>query len=173
MTWDFFIVLKLARRLAAGEIQGWPAATYLVMGNVLYIVFAFVAWHLLSIGGSYYIEWAFAEAILSALIVVIGIRSCFNAYRGDDFIKAFIVLSVPALIYSTPLTWLVYKVSHYAIRRYGATTSFSTAEAAESSMALASRLLEGSGVAATVVGLISFYFIIRTGLRLAGHESKL
>lgn len=170
--WNILNVPRLARRLAADEIQNWHAATYLVAGNVLYIVFAFIAGHLLDISGARYTEVAFAEASVAAVIVVIGTRNCFNAYRGDDFIKAFIVLSVPALIYSTILTWLIHKGVYYAIKKYGETTSFATADAAETSMAFASRLLEGGAIAAAVIGLVSFYLIIRMGLKLAANESK-
>lgn len=168
MNLDFLSPTKLAHRLAADDVQGWEAAMYLIMGNVLYILFAFVSGHLLGIGGSRYMEGAIAEAIIAALIVALGTRSCYNAYSGSNFMQAFIVLSVPALIYSTILSWLVHKSFHFALQRFGETTSFATADAAEASMTIAARVLEGGAVIAATIGLASFYYIVRRGLRIAG-----
>lgn len=170
MNLDFLSVTKLARRLAADDVPDWQAAMYLLMGNILYIVFALVAGHLLGIGGSSYIEGAIAEAVIAALIVVFGTRSCYNAYSGANFMRDFIVLSVPALIYSTILSWLVHKSFHVAIRRFGETTSFATTDAADASMAAAARVMEGGAVIAATVGLASFYYIVRKGLRIAGKS---
>lgn len=167
VNFDFLSVTKLAHRLAANDVQGWQAAMYLMIGNILYIVFAFVAGHLLGIGGSRFIEGAIVEAAIAALLTVLGTRSCYNAYPGTNFIQSFIVLSVPALIYSTILSWLIHKSIYFAVQQYGKTTSFATADAANASMAMAARIMEGGAAIATTIGLVSFYFFVRKGLKIA------
>lgn len=170
MVIDVLSITRLGQKLAKNEVQGWHAAIFLIMGNLLYIMFAFVAAYILGFGSTPYIEVALAESFIAAVIVIFGVKACYNAYSGSNFMQDFIVLSVPALIYSTALSWGIHKVFLYAVGRYGSTTSFSTAEAADASMASVSKILEGGAMVAAIVGLLSFYYFIRRGLKASNEE---
>ncbi|MBT9613370.1 MAG: hypothetical protein IV108_08915 [Burkholderiales bacterium] len=167
---DIFSISRLAQKLAANEVQGWRAAIFLILGNLLYILFAFVAAHILGFSGSRYIEAAIAEAAIAAVIVIFGVRICYNAYSGSNFMQAFIVLSVPALIYSTILSWAIHWSVLYAVEQYGKTTSFPTSAAAADSMANAAKVLEGGAMLAAAAGLLSFYYLVRVGLKIANGK---
>lgn len=172
MIFDIFNIMRLARKLAANEVQGWHAMLFLIIGNLLYIIFSFVSANILGFGGSQFIEGAMADAVIAALIVTFGVRACYNAYSGSNFMEAFIVLSVPALIYSTILSWVIHWGVFYAVGQYGKTTSFSTAAAADASMAVASKVLEGGAIFAAAAGLLCFYYLVRVGLKIAGDTHK-
>lgn len=169
MNFDILNISRLAQKLAADEIGEGRAAIFLILGNLLYILFAFVAVYVLEFGISKSIDVAIAEAVFAAAIVTFGVRACYKAYSGNKFVLAYIVMSVPALIYSTILSWAINWGLLYAVGRYGATTSFTSEAAADASMAIASRVLEfGSAVSATV-GLLSFFYFVWIGLRKAGR----
>ncbi len=162
---DILNIPRLGRKLAENKVHGWQSVVFLIAGNLLYILFSFVAAYILGFGSTPYIEVAVAESFIASVIVIFGVRACYNAYSGSNFMRDFIVLSVPALIYSTVLSWVIHWGFLYAVGKYGSTTSFSSAEAADASMASASKILEGGALIATTVGLLSFYYAIRLGLR--------
>lgn len=137
MVIDVLNITRLGQKLAKNEVRGWHAVVFLIAGNILYILFAFVAAYILGFGATPYIEVALAESFIAALIVVFGVKACYKIYSGSNFMQDFIVLSVPALIYSTVLSWAIHEVFLYTVGIYGSTTSFSTAEAADASMASA------------------------------------
>lgn len=168
---DMFSIKRLALRLASDEVQGLHAAIFLIVGNLLYILFSNVAVYILGIRGSQYVEAAIVDAIIAAVITIFGVRACYKVYSGSNFIQAFIVLSVPALIYGTFLSWVIQLGFRYAVRWYGETVIFTTEEAAYSSMANGYILLEGGAMFATAIGLLSFYFLIRIGLKIAGGKT--
>ena len=122
--------------------------------------------------GFSYLEFkaAFAEAIITIVIIVFGIWACYSAYSGSNFFRDFIVLSVPALIYSTLLSWVAHWCIIYAVGKYGETTSFATEAAANASMALAHKALEVGAVAAMIIGSLSFFYFVRTGLKIASKD---
>ena len=166
---DIFSIKRLARKLASDEVQGRHAAVFLVVGNVLYILFSNIAVYIFGIRGSQYVEAAIADATIAALITVFGVRACYKAYSGSNFIQAFIVLSVPALVYGTFLSWVIHLGLRYAVGWYGKAVIFTTEEAANASMANAYKVLEGGAMFAAAAGLLSFYYLVRVGLKIAGN----
>lgn len=161
---DILNIKRLAEKLATDQIQDESALLFLIIGDVLFVIFSFISAYVL--GFSYLeLKAASLEAVITVVVIVFGIRACYKAYSGAKFMRDFIVLSVPALIYATLLSWLAHWCVIFAVGKYGETTSFATEAAANASMSLASKVLEIGAVAATVIGSISFFYFVRAGLK--------
>lgn len=105
MILEFLNIARLAEKVSKNEIQDKSALYFLIAGNVLFIFLAFVTSYVFGYGYLEY-ETALAEALTNSIITIFGVLACYKAYQGgSNFIQAFIVLSVPALIYSTFLFW--------------------------------------------------------------------
>jgi hypothetical protein len=167
MILDMLNTARLARRLAANDVEGLDAAVFLAAGNILYVIFSYIGGYVLGFGSSRYIEGPTVEAILAILITGFGVRACYCAYSGTNFMQAFIVLSVPALVYSTALTWTTHFASRYLVAWYVQSASFSEATSAHAAAGWANEALEVGAVAAGTVGLLSFYYFVRLGLKMA------
>lgn len=166
MILDMLSVVRLARKLALNEVSNDNAMIFLIIGNILYILFAFIAAYILGFSYLRY-ETAMAEAIIAALIVIFGVRFCYRQYSGSDFMQAYIVLSVPALIYSTILSWATHWGLRFVVKKYGESTTYPTVEAVDASIAAASRVLEVGSVAAIAAGSLTFFYILAVGLKRA------
>jgi len=171
MIFDIFSITRLAKRLASNTVQDKNALLFLIVGDVLFVVFSFISSYVL---GFSYLEYeaALVEAAITVVIIVVGIFACYGAYSGSNFFRDFIVLSVPALIYATLLNWLAHWSVIYAVGTYGETTSFATQTAADASMAFANKILEVGAVAAMIIGSFSFFYFVRVGLRIAGEQKR-
>lgn len=168
---DILNIKRLAEKLATGQIQDESAWVFLAIGDVLFVIFSFISAYVL---GFSYLEFKAAslEAVITVVVIVFGIRACYRAYSGAKFMRDFIVLSVPALIYATLLSWVAHWSVIFAVGKYGETTSFSTEAEVAASMSLAGKALEIGAVAATVIGSICFFYFVWAGLKQIKWESK-
>jgi hypothetical protein len=105
---DWFMPMKLAARLAAGEVTNREVAYLmlcnLVFGSVIFygaFTWANPPWTLLSL----------VEFVTVIAITVVGFTNCFYAARGEDnaaFAMQFNCLSFGAWFWATAVTWAVY-----------------------------------------------------------------
>jgi len=163
---DFTNIAYLARKLAAREISGWYSVSFLLAENILYVIFSFVAYYLLKIGYSNNAVNVAIEDLIIVLVTIFGIRSCYKIYSDSDFIVAFIVLSLPSLVYSTLLNWIINITIVHAVDMYGESVEFDTESEVIRSMDRASHVLEYGSIIASVISLIIFYYLIRTGFKI-------
>ena len=172
MILEILNIRRLAGKLSENEIKDKSALYFLIAGNVLFILFAFVTSYVFGYGYLEY-ETALAEALINSIITIFGTLSCYKAYQGgSNFIQAFIVLSVPALIYSTFLFWAVNWGFLYTVKKFSKTLSFQTSGEADTFLTLVSRIIEIGTMAIYVLTALCFFYLVRKGLKIASAKKQ-
>ena len=163
---------RLAEKISENEIQDKSALYYFIAGNIFFIYFAFVTSYVFGYGYLEY-ETALAEALVNSIITIFGIFACYKAYQGgSNFIQAFIVLSVPALIYSTFLFWTLNWGFLYTVKKFSKTRSFQTSAEADTFITLVSRIIEIGTMATYVITALCFFYFVRRGLTIASAKNN-
>lgn len=162
----------LAEKISENEIQDKSALYFLIAGSVLFTYIAFVTSYVFGYGYLEY-ETALAEALINSIITIFGTLACYKAYQGgSNFIQAFIVLSVPALIYSTFLFWATNWGFLYTVKKFSKALSFQTSAEADTFITLVSRIIEIGTMAIYVITALCFFYLVRRGLKIASAKNN-
>ena len=111
-----FRTTPLVKQLARGELSATKKAHYLLASFLMFTIAYYTAF----VGGS--AAWtpsSIFEGVATAVITVIGIVKCFDAYGGEkstDFIEAFTCLYVPISITTIVVVWGLYWCALFGFR---------------------------------------------------------
>ena len=162
----------LAEKISENEIQDKSALYFFIAGNIFFTYFAFVTSYVFGYGYLEY-EAALVEALINSIITIFGTLACYKAYQGgSNFIQAFIVLSVPALIYSTFLFWTANWGFLYTVKKFSNTPSFQTSAEADTFITLVSRIVEIGTMATYAITALCFFYFVRRGLKIASAKNN-
>lgn len=143
---------------------------FLIAGNLLFIYFSFMTAYVFKFGHLEF-KTALADALITSVITLIGINACYTIYKdGANFIQAFIVLSVPALIYSTIFFWTAYWGFLYVLENYSQDRTFQTLIEADAFISQLSVIKEMGVMTIFAMTTLSFFAVVGAGLKIANNS---